>query len=344
MAQIRTLSWNIQAYGPSKFGPAAPNSAALIGLIAATAVTVGANVICLTEVKSSTAHGIRAALIGALGGAWTGIVMPTNPHDSDFYAVFWNPANFAPVTLTSGSAAAGLVGISVPGLHAPAQDYPNNFADSNGRRPGYVIFRTTDTAVNFAVTAYHAPTTGKAILGMQRLGAWLAGLTVDRHGGGMGEAVRAVATGDYNLDQSANAGDYAAFIAATGTHLTVAGAGVGAPASASDTMLLDVGSTAVWAPPANSIGYRRPLCLDNIMASGVVVAGAPGPVLDLVTMVQVGQPLAAQAAAFNLGASRAPTFPNSDYIMHPIGSNFRGFVLTRYGVSDHLPVLSAVTL
>ncbi len=52
MAQVRILSWNIQVYGPEKYGYS-PNNVALIEFVGAVVNRVNANVVVLMEIMTS---------------------------------------------------------------------------------------------------------------------------------------------------------------------------------------------------------------------------------------------------------------------------------------------------
>lgn len=356
MAQIRLVSWNIEVYGPEKFA-ITPNNALVAELACRTILEAGASVAVLMELMSSVAANIAGTfalfLTQISGNNWASYVTPARPAgDRESYAVLWRTGgvNFAPI--------AGAQGLA-------ANQFPNNFSATNGRRAAYTTFRTTDTANNVAVAVYHAPPNNNAVLGVQALSQMTAAYTVTNAGAVQNVAGRMLA-GDYNMDAVADAAYFQpltnALPAAPPPNLAN-GEGAGcAPGNAggaigTSTILGTLnealqaygGNVNTW--PAASTAYRRNnQAIDNIYYAATAHNGSQ--VLDVISLIQnppMGSQIRNTANAFvRQKPDGSDAFPNAQNFPVPmnVALNTTGwaFLLYRYAISDHLPIATDVTI
>src|SRR5438045_1306462 len=172
MSLLTLLSWNIQILGPAKIGndfepdpmgggspyqppPSPAQKAALLQTIGNTVADVGADIVSVLEVCSSTAYRFRRLFLKSVKKAtrqdWDVELVPSNKSDVYFIAYRKN-AGFDVLRDRAGDAIKGTT-------HKDVDDDDLNFASSavgrGGRWPGYVAFRTTAGTI-FTVICYHA--------------------------------------------------------------------------------------------------------------------------------------------------------------------------------------------
>ncbi|HET7505705.1 MAG TPA: hypothetical protein VFK02_32015 [Kofleriaceae bacterium] len=354
MAQVRMLAWNIEVYGPNKYGNV-PNNARVVQFIAQTAVQQNANVVVLMELSNSVAQQICFSVSDEIatlsGNAWSYAQIPARPNgDRESYGILWQSAgaNFA---ITTNGAGAQNIALSTV-------DFPNNFSVTHGRRAALATFRTTDTAVNFTVSVYHAPPNAYATVGLEQVAKTPQLYNVD-NGGAVQAVTGRLLGGDYNLDVN-TVPEYSWLTNPVPVPPPPTAPGQGAGTVAITTALTHFGSmaaaVALWGNnlanwSANPVQYRD-LQLDNIFWASPSGAPAPaGGVVDVVQSVMTpGNPLRAIAQTFTLvnPNTNNPAFPFAFSIPLPLNVNLSfaacAWMLVRYGVSDHLPVLNVVTI
>src|SRR5215207_1119169 len=131
MAQIRILSWNIEVYGPEKYGRSV-NAAQLVTLIGEVVGYTNANMLVVMETMSSVgdqiAFSVTEGIQAVTGQNWTYFTCEARVNgDRESYGVFWRTdaaAQFARAADATGAAVQGLATLQ----------FPNNFSNSNGRR------------------------------------------------------------------------------------------------------------------------------------------------------------------------------------------------------------------
>jgi hypothetical protein len=357
MARIRVLSWNIEVYGPTKFG-LTPNNLSVARFVSQTIQESQANLVVLMELNSGVAKQIATTLEldleAATGQSWDNSVTMTRPTgDVESYAMLWRtePAmSFQPIP--------GAANLS-------PLEFPNNFSATHGRRAAYAVFHTTDTAQNFALGIYHAPPNDQAVLGVQQLAS-----TAQLYGiNGARNVDRRLLCGDYNMDAVNDAQHFAPLTALpTAPPLPPAppplAAGVGSgclPAIAGgaldqSTILGKIADALqAWGPyvahwAANSTGYRRAnMAIDNVYYRAALNSANVIDCIDLIRNPRPGSQLRAIANSFVLAcADGSPAFPNAQNFPPAmnLALNYMGyaFLLYRYAISDHLPVLVDVTI
>lgn len=355
MAVVRTLAWNIEVYGPEKYGNW-PNNARLATLIAAVVARSNANVVVVMELMSSVAaqiaFTINESIATVTGNPWRYVVLPARPAgDRESYAVLWQNNAAANFTITQNGTGADNVALSTV-------DFPNNFSGSNGRRAALATFRTTDTGNEFAVSVYHAPPNARAIQGLQAL-AMTPGLYIADNGGVMVNVPGRMLAGDYNLDVNTQP-EYSWLTNPEPAVPPPTGAGQGAGTTAitnANSHLMNMNAAvATWGTilanwSGNPVAYRDDQ-YDNIFYASPAMAPAPaGGVIDLVAeLMNAASPVRAVANTFVTlnPANQNPAFPFAFNVPLPLNVNLNvaavAWMLARYGVSDHLPVFAQVTI
>jgi hypothetical protein len=358
MAVVRVLTWNIEIYGPAKFG-IRPNNLRLASLISRLIQEQNATIVVLMELISNVAlqiaHTIQFDLQAATGVPWNSFVTQARPAgDHESYAFIWRGdagVNFQQI--------AGAEGLS-------SLQFPNNFSNTNGRRAGFCVFRTTDTGNNFAVSIYHAPPNARAIVGIEQLARTPELYSVTRLG--ILENVQHLAlAGDYNLDPVLNPNDFLpltnALPGAPPPNLAAgqgAGCVLGNPGGAvgwsTHVGTIDEAINA-WGPfvagwPVNTLSYRGGnSSWDNIAYAAGAFNNAT--VLDVVSLFRnppVGSQIRGIADTFVrfFADGVTPAFPNAQYfpvnMATALNSTAWCFLLYRYAISDHLPFLIDVTI
>ncbi|WP_437333133.1 hypothetical protein [Sorangium sp. So ce394] len=357
MANLRVLSWNIQVYGPTKYA-LTPNKVAVAKFVSHTIQESNANIVVLMELSYSVAPQIAEAIEldieAATGQAWDTYVTPARPaSDTESYAILWRTD--ASVNFQAIAGAAGLSTL----------DFPNNFSAINGRRAAHNVFRTTDTASNFAVSVYHAPPNNQAVLGVQQLAATPALYAVTRHGAPEDVDRRALC-GDYNMDAQVDALYFQPLtnpLPAAPPPNVGAGEGSGCAAALpggalNQSTLLGTFEDAVaawgryilsWAH--TSVNYRRPnATIDNVYYRAAGFNDAhPIDCIDAIRNPARGSQLRTIANEFVLAyPSGAKAFTKAceftPVMSTALNTMGYAFLLYRYAISDHLPVIADITI
>jgi endonuclease/exonuclease/phosphatase family metal-dependent hydrolase len=357
MAQIRILSWNIEVYGPEKYGRSV-NAAQLVNFVSEVIGYTQANILVVMETMSSVgdqiAFNLTEGIQAATGQNWGYFTTQARVNgDRESYGFYWRrdaAANFAPAVDANGAPVSGLATL----------DFPNNFSNWNGRRAAYATFTTGDTNRNFTVTVYHAPPNARAIQGLQQLAGMPQLYTVANAAPGpAGAGVPArLLCGDYNLDVNVQP-DYTWLTNPVPALPPPAAPGQGAgcaPATWGNSLLGTLADAiAAWGPPvagwpADTSQYRRALAIDNVFYATPAAGPTNGRVVDvLAQMIAPGTGIRTAAQAFNrttpLGG---PAFPNATLIPLPwnvtLSTTAYSFLFYRYAVSDHLPVSMSLTI
>lgn len=357
MAQIRILSWNIEVYGPQKYGRSV-NAAQLVNFVSEVVAYTQANILVVMEEMSSVGGQIAFSLTEGIqavtGQNWAYFTTQARVNgDRESYGIFWRTdgaAQFALAADANGAAVHGLAHL----------EFPNNFSARNGRRAAYATFTTADTNRNFTVTAYHAPPNARATQGLQQLASMPQLYTVANAAAGpAGAGVPSrLLGGDYNLDVTVQP-DYTWLTNPVPPTPPPAAPGQGAGCAAAtngDTILMTFtdavnawgGAFANW--PANTAQYRRPLAIDNVFYATPAFGAVNGQVVDvLAQLVAPGSPIRTAAQAFNQATPQgSEAFPNAGTIPLPWSLSLNraayAFLFYRYAVSDHLPVALWLTI
>lgn len=353
MAEVRMASWNIEVYGPRKYGLSV-NGPALVNLIAQLLAPSAPNVIVTMELMSSVsdqiAFNLSEAFTTAMGGRWEhAVVTARQGGDRESYGIHWRSdaavVRFQPAEV-AGNPVRGLANL----------DFPNNFSPTHGRRAAYMTFQTTDTRQFFTVVVYHAPANNNAVRGLQPIAQMMELYLLGGAAAGAPVNGRLIA-GDFNLDVNVQP-EYAWLRNPVPAPPPPAAAGQGAgcvEATRADTHLVSIRRAVNrWGQNLNAWGrtaleYRSRAAIDNVFYAPA--AGAAGSnVIDV--LQQVGTNAAVQAAiAANFqqfDRAGAPAFPNAQYLENLLPATLAqwpfAYVFTRYAVSDHLPVYQALNI
>jgi hypothetical protein len=349
MAVINMLSWNVQVFGPNRYG-VSPNNAQLVMLIGRVVADRNVNVFVLMELMNSVSYQICYSVCQAIniatGNPWRFQMLSAQPGgDREAYGIFWQTnAQFAVVLDNAGDENIAL---------SPLQ-FPNNYSASYGRRAALATFRTTDTHQNFTVSVYHAPPNARAIQGLEAL-AKTPGLYAVNNAGAVQNVGARMLGGDYNLDVN---------IQPEYTWLTdpvpavpppaAAGQGAGtAPVTNADTHLIDMRAAVnrwgdIIANWSNTPADYRHLQLDNIFMAAPVGAGHVADIIADIMNPASGVRFIAQGFVLTNPATMLPAFPSAWSIPLPLNVNLSfapcAWLLMRYGISDHLPVFATATI
>lgn len=360
MANVRIVSWNIEVYGPKKYGQT-PNNVHIARLVARVIVESGAQIAVLQEVLTAVAPQVGFTIMDMIANylphqTWSYFWTVARPGgNKESYVIIWRSdagANIAEVANAAGLA---------------ANQFPNNFSATHGRRAAYKVFRTTDTGAYFAVTDYHAPANNNAVLGVEScaLMAEIYSVTV----GGVANAIQArLMAGDYNLDAYRDAAYFApltnpvplapppnlAIGQGAGTAATLAGNNIN-----DSTHLSTIGDQinahgafiAGW--PVGTAAYRQnDMTIDNVYHRPTGAPNASG-VIDVINLIRNapgGTQVRGLANQFALTYPDGvtPAFPNAQNFPPnlAIALNTTGwaFLLYRYAISDHLPIFVDTTI
>lgn len=357
MAQIRLLSWNIEVYGPNKYGNV-PNNARIIQFIASSVQQANANIVVFQELISTVAYQICWSVANEItnltGNAWNFAWIAARPGgDRESYGILWQTGGAPNFVMTNDGAGQQNVSLS------PLQ-FPNGFSMINGRRPAIATFRTTDTNVNFAIYDWHS-VPGNPVPGLEASAKTPALYTVNNAGAVQAVTGRVLA-GDYNMWVTQPEFVWLTNPVPAPPPPVAFGQGAGttpilpANVQAQYTHLGKIADAiAVWGPAlagwsGNSVDYRD-YQLDNSYYASPNGAPAPGGgVVDMLAQIaNPASPLRAIAQTFVLTYPNGnPAFPNAAVIPMPLNVNLStmacAFLLYRYGISDHLPVFNSVTI
>ncbi|MEM7526802.1 MAG: hypothetical protein AAF416_03880 [Pseudomonadota bacterium] len=360
MANIRVLTWNIQIYGPLKYGTT-PNNVGIAQLVARVIVDSGADIAVIQEVRSSVALGVAFSLAQAVdnyspgGQTWSYFTTNARPTgDAESYVFIFRTdagANFAEV--------AGAEGIA-------ANNFPNNFSVTHGRRAAFKVFQTTDTNNYFAVTNYHAPPNNQAVIGVESCALMTEIYSVNPGGGGAQAIDDRLLCGDWNLDAFDDADYFDPLtdpVPANPPPVLANGEGAGTTEALNgnalneSTHVMTIGDAINnWGQfpgnwPAGAQQYRQiDMAIDNIFykSNGLNARG----VRDVISSIKNssdGGHVRAIANTFSLGyPNGSPAFPNAQYFQSAINialsTTAWAFLFYRYSISDHLPVYVDVTI
>jgi endonuclease/exonuclease/phosphatase family metal-dependent hydrolase len=358
MANIRLLSWNIEVYGPTKYG-LTPNNAGIVSFVASAILQANANIVVLQELISAVAlqicWSIATEMTNLTGNAWSYSAVPARPGgDRESYGILWQTGGAPNFVITADGAGNQNIDLS------PLQ-FPNSFSMINGRRPAIATFRTTDTLVNFAVYDWHS-VPANPVPGLQQSAMTPALYTVN-NAGAMQPVTGRILAGDYNMWVTQPEFTWLTNPVPPMPPPAAPGQGAGTtpilPANipAQYTHLGTIAqATTTWGPPfggwsGNSVQYRDYMLDNSYWASP---AGAPAPgggVLDLVNEIATpasGLRAITQNFAVVYPLTGLPAFPNAPVIPLPLNVNLStmgcAFLLYRYAISDHLPVFNSVII
>lgn len=178
MANITTLHWNIETYGPTKWLNG--NNANFLEYIATLVNNVNADIFTMVEVKNAIGAGVVGQLSTSINNL-QGILPANNPwrsvrinsmfNNEAYIVMYRTDRNFLPYNLVNGA------GANVVPTHAQGMDdvngnriqFPSRWTAQGGRRPLYVTFQTTDTNNFFSLFSYHAMFGNATPLGIHRL-------------------------------------------------------------------------------------------------------------------------------------------------------------------------------
>ena len=347
MANITLCSWNIEVFGPTKFD-VRPNNQGMVNFIAATIRVMGANVFVMMEVSTSVrneiAQAVTQAIEKATGQSWNWQTIAARPApqlDRESYILFYQLTNvdFRIINNRYGQPVWGLCSLQ----------FPNNFSDENGRRAAYAAFHSTDTNTNWVVTVYHAPPNANAQLGVEAVARSPELYWVD-NAGTFERVQHRLLAGDYNIDPFAYPGEYVWLTdpLPVAPPPTMPGYGAGTTAAIHALTHLQRWPNRpppFWSPNPNDY---LDLLLDNIFYEGHAGGGSVFPLLPYV--MHPGSRIRVIAESFVLyyPGTANPAFPNADQMMPPLSANLNeapyAWAVSRFAVSDHLPVQVGVTL
>jgi endonuclease/exonuclease/phosphatase family metal-dependent hydrolase len=353
MAKIRILSWNIQVYGPKKYGNSVNNVNVAV-LVGHVILATGAKIVVLQELMETVAEQVAFTVAESAsittGKKWTYLIVRARDTDRESYAILCQTegVDYAPVD---------------NGVGLASNQFPNNFSVSNGRRAAYAWFQTTDTRKYFVASSYHAPPNDYCVPGVEALGKMPEIYSINP-GSGAIQAEGRLLGGDYNLSLHNNANHYKWLTDPTPGNPppSTAGEGAGATASVSDSTILATLRTVVkaWGDDPAKWGKKSgdyvqaDNCIDNLFckpaADQSAVVDVVGMIQGDVTVIGKNAPSVHDAASsFRLtDDDDKPAFPNAEFVSRPLSSSLKSaafaYVLYLMAVSDHLPVLAEVTL
>jgi len=343
MPNYNVLTWNIWQTGYKDYGapsttyPRLVNVYNFLNYTAGVIVASGANVVVLQEIYNQAGEVVLFSLCEALR-AMTGRddwfylppITAATGGNSECYGFLWRAGyGFAPVvdaakpqplagSLCTTNALSGLA----------SNDFPTNtgvYARATARRASYAVFSDNNGASgNVFITNYHAPSQLPGAL--EGLDAVAAIPELQGYNGNAYAAV--ILCGDYNVNMFANGAqaEYQARLTTpTGT----------VPSVMAYTSLCTNNATIAAQQPAASATYMSS-AYDNIFVSNAVCPGNTGRVLPLLDENMAT--LLPLSCAYILQSNGRPTFQYADNITMPIDTTYKSFILTRYAISDHLPV------
>ncbi|MBX9813371.1 MAG: hypothetical protein K2X76_01575 [Sphingomonas sp.] len=346
MATIRFLSWNIQVYGPKKYGVSV-NNKNLAYVVAEVIAAARPQIVLLqelmTSIAESVAYTVAEACRAATGQRWSYVVLKARPEkDRESYAIIYQSqgVNFTPI--------ANALGIA-------STDFPTKDLPKGGRRPAYAYLRTTDTNTVFVITNYHAPPSGNTSLGVARLGQMPEIYSLNVPGTGVINANARVMAGDYNMPLPLNA-DLYGWLTDQVPHVpppSQAGQGAGTTAAIGAPTIL-----ATWAEVTKAWGndpskwqtdpdwyVQKDNCLDNLFCRPAATNSGVVDVLRLLMNTRSG--VSRYAQKFRLGEDQE-AFPHAFELDQQLSQWLRhapyAYIFYRNAVSDHLPIWADVTI
>ncbi len=347
MAFITTLHWNLEDYGPTKWGDA--NNHQFVQYIATVVNHVNADIFTMVEVKNSIAPNLihsLAAEINTLQGIiapnpWRGVALHSGKNNEAYIVMYRTDRKFLPYSLTYAPGAYVIpeFGLCDRRVNGTQIKFPSPDTPAGGRKPFYVIFQTTDTNKIFSVLSYHAMYGSKTQLGLHYLPHCKCVTQLDA----VTPIVASLLAGDFNVDFNDNHADYTSIIALP-SHA----------ATNEDTSLKN-----------HPISSNNPLTFranayDNIFQKVPAAGGIanPGQVIDLMvesSLVLVPQPpppaaqprtgyLSAVAGSFNVA-----DIPNQAQLVNPLvnlppNDMDTAWAFVRNAISNHYPVVVTTTI
>src|SRR4051794_20308793 len=108
MAQIRLLSWNIEVYGPNKYGNV-PNNGNIVQFVARTVQSLNANIVVFQELMTSVAYQICWSIANEItqltGNAWDFASIEARPNgDRESYGILWQTGGAPNFVITADGA------------------------------------------------------------------------------------------------------------------------------------------------------------------------------------------------------------------------------------------------
>lgn len=339
MANITVLHWNIEQFSLNKLNNFF-NGGPLINYIARVILLANADIVAFIEVKNSAVGGVFAQLSAALhvqaGGVganpWTSVFINSQKNNEAYLYLYRTDRAFQPV-FPGGVGPVPLCGLStqtiVGGVPGGVIRFNSSMTKSGGRRPFYVVFRTTDTFQTFSVVSYHTMFGYWKTVGVASAGR-LAQSRVVTNAGVVVNLNASFTAGDFNIDFLTDPGPYANLLAMPST----------ASANARTSLVNNT-------PPGGwptSIQYRLH-AYDNIFRYRL--AGAPG---GLGTIADLINESATAPVGTGLMSARAGAFfrgpiPNGAAIVNIPPQDFEdSWHIVRHAISNHLPVFVTMAI
>jgi hypothetical protein len=343
VARVNLLSWNIETYGPKKYvnpntGVRAPNATAIVNTIAQTADEYDATIISILELSPSVVTDVAVDLCSLLGRTnWRYVVVPT--HKRDAYCILYKKnEGFNVLRNNDRTAVTGYTDLDANNRRI---NFPSVATKAGGRRPGYVAFRTDDRMddddnVVFTVICYHAMFGYWTYYGVQNIPDLGPVSTVIDDDDDEYDVGASLISGDFNVDYMTDAAPYGNAAALGITAAPPAVDGNEAKSSLRDGMVPPY--------PTTTVDYRVN-AYDNIFlrfdpALNLTVANTDRGIIDMIQLFLPGNALANRAQTYMKAAIRY----GGQITRLPPTTAEDAWLLYRFAVSNHLPVLLRVTL
>lgn len=212
MAQITLLHWNIYQFSNNKLRNG--NGAALINYIAQVISQSQANIVALLELKNSAVNNIMARLIPAINLAkdqgppaenrWRFIGINSQKNNEAYIVLYQLGNDFVPLNAAfTTNHINGLTDnrLSLFGVPEGQLPFNSSLTARGGRKPYYVVFRTTDgsPARNFSVVLYHTMFGVHSPAGVRNVGLLAQSRAILDQGVTL-EMAASLTCGDFNVD------------------------------------------------------------------------------------------------------------------------------------------------
>jgi hypothetical protein len=178
MAAITMLHWNLEMFGPLKYGNG--NKTNFINYIATVVSRENVDIFAMVEVKNSVAAAVAsetgAAVYALQGGAanpWRSVIIDSKKNSEAYIIMYRTDRNFLPVRITGTTVTSTATTVPDNGLGNASTgggplNFPSRHTNRGGRGSFYATFKTlnTDTNHTFSVVSYHAmfgPYTGDGV-------------------------------------------------------------------------------------------------------------------------------------------------------------------------------------
>ena len=348
MAVYTVMTWNTWQTGYKDYGADGhnyqrlANAPAFFNHAAAVIANCGANIVALQEIYNQAGEVVLFSLCDALRYRTDQVWYYLPPlaagygGNTECYGYLWRDgAGIAPaIDPTKPAPQAGSLCTTNALCGLGSNNYPTNtgaLVAAGSRRAAYAVFGNVAGAPNpVIVTNYHAPSkiTG-ALAGLTALAMMpeLAGVP------GLPPLTACILCGDYNVDYETKAVDYDHQLQnPTGT----------VQSTMNRTSLATNNPTIAAAQPVNSDAYTSS-AYDNIFVTALYSPANNGAVIDLIAENRTLGNLADQAKDYLLlDANGHLTFQYANVLAKPFDTTYKSFILTRYAISDHLPVTVTV--